>query len=123
MRVAGSLGGTSQIVEQFKLAAVVAARLDGKTWAEIAYTRDGATAPSARAQYWPAVARSRADPFPRKTPGARACRDIRRRRPSASARRRSRTRNPAIPARPPSQGHFRRPGTWRSSPGPPCTPG
>lgn len=53
--------GTAQRILE---AAVVAARLDGKTWAEIACTLDGATPQSARARYWPAVARSRTDPFP-----------------------------------------------------------
>lgn len=53
--------GTAQRILE---AAVVAARLDGKTWAEIAGTLDGATPQSARARYWPAVARTRTDPFP-----------------------------------------------------------
>ncbi len=54
------IGMAQQILD----AAVVAARLDGKTWPEIAGTLDGATPQSARARYWPTVARFRADPFP-----------------------------------------------------------
>nr|WP_246480962.1 hypothetical protein [Amycolatopsis umgeniensis] len=57
---AGLIGMAQQILE----AAVVAARLDGKTWPEIACALDGATPQSARARYWPTVARFRADPLP-----------------------------------------------------------
>ncbi|MFJ8916569.1 hypothetical protein [Amycolatopsis sp. NPDC102389] len=57
---ASLIGMAQQIVE----AAVVAARLDGKTWQEIACGLDGETPKSARTRYWPAVARFRADPFP-----------------------------------------------------------
>ncbi|UMP04774.1 hypothetical protein [Amycolatopsis sp. EV170708-02-1] len=56
----GLIGMAQQIVE----AAVVAARLDGKTWQEIACGLDGETPKSARSRYWPSVARFRADPFP-----------------------------------------------------------
>ncbi|MFE5570083.1 hypothetical protein ACFQ68_34195 [Amycolatopsis japonica] len=56
----GLIGMAQQIVE----AAVVAARLDGKTWQEIAGGLDGETPKSARTRYWPSVARFRADPFP-----------------------------------------------------------
>ncbi|RSN19540.1 hypothetical protein DMC63_15210 [Streptomyces sp. WAC 05977] len=56
----GLIGMAQQILE----AAVVAARLDGKTWQEIAYRLDGATPRSVRTRYWPSVARFRADPFP-----------------------------------------------------------
>ncbi|KFZ81551.1 hypothetical protein ED92_14910 [Amycolatopsis sp. MJM2582] len=56
----GMIGMAQQIVE----AAVVAARLDGKTWQEIAGGLDGETPKSARSRYWPSVARFRADPFP-----------------------------------------------------------
>lgn len=56
----GLIGMAQQIVE----AAVVAARLDGKTWQEIACGLDGETPKSARTRYWPSVARFRADPFP-----------------------------------------------------------
>ncbi|MFK0246946.1 hypothetical protein ACIQUM_19780 [Amycolatopsis azurea] len=54
------IGMAQQILD----AAVVAARLDGKTWQEIAHSLDGATPQSARTRYWPTVARFRADPFP-----------------------------------------------------------
>ncbi|MEV7548314.1 hypothetical protein AB0N89_01655 [Amycolatopsis sp. NPDC089917] len=57
---AGLIGMARQILD----AAVVAARLDGKTWQEIAKSLDDATPQSARSRYWPAVARFRADPFP-----------------------------------------------------------
>ncbi|AUI59029.1 hypothetical protein [Amycolatopsis sp. BJA-103] len=56
----GLIGMAQQVLD----AAVVAARLDGKTWPEIANTLDGATPQSTRARYWPTVARFRADPFP-----------------------------------------------------------
>ncbi|KFU77703.1 hypothetical protein SAMN04489729_0910 [Amycolatopsis lurida] len=56
----GLIGMAQQILE----AAVVAARLDGKTWQEIACGLDGATPRSVQARYWPSVARFRADPFP-----------------------------------------------------------
>ncbi|MFI7120114.1 hypothetical protein [Amycolatopsis sp. NPDC049868] len=56
----GLIGMAQQIVE----AAVVAARLGGKTWQEIARGLDGETPKSARSRYWPSVARFRADPFP-----------------------------------------------------------
>ncbi|MFI9450625.1 hypothetical protein [Amycolatopsis sp. NPDC052450] len=56
----GLIGLAQQIVE----ASVVAARLDGKTWHEIAYGLDGETPQSVRTRYGPAVARLRADPFP-----------------------------------------------------------
>ncbi|WP_410601263.1 hypothetical protein [Amycolatopsis sp. lyj-90] len=58
------IGMAQQILD----AAVVAARLDGKTWPEIAGTLDGATPQSARARYWPTVARFRADPIPEQQP-------------------------------------------------------
>ncbi|MFD5248376.1 hypothetical protein ACFWIW_27810 [Amycolatopsis sp. NPDC058340] len=61
----GLIGMAQQIVE----AAVVAARLGGKTWQEIACGLDGETPKSARTRYWPSVARFRADPFP--TQGSR----------------------------------------------------
>jgi len=56
----GLIGMAQQILD----AAVVAARLDGKTWQEIARSLDGATPQSARTRYWPAVVRFRADPVP-----------------------------------------------------------
>ncbi|WP_340681859.1 hypothetical protein LCL61_24385 [Amycolatopsis coloradensis] len=56
----GLIGMAQQVLE----AAVVAARLDGKTWQEIAYGLDGATPRSVRTRYWPSVARFRAVPFP-----------------------------------------------------------
>lgn len=56
----GLIGMAQQILE----AAVVAARLDGKTWQEIAYGFEGATPRSVRSRYWPSVARFRAEPFP-----------------------------------------------------------
>ncbi len=56
----GLIGMAQRILD----AAVVAARLDGKTWPEIAGALDGATPQSVRARYRPTVARFRADPFP-----------------------------------------------------------
>ncbi|MFD6073686.1 MULTISPECIES: hypothetical protein [Amycolatopsis] len=63
----GSTRDRSSLIEmaqQILEAAVVAARLDGKTWEEIACGLDGATPRSVRTRYWPSVARFRADPFP-----------------------------------------------------------
>ncbi|WP_233611752.1 hypothetical protein [Amycolatopsis sp. WAC 01376] len=56
--------GLIELTQQIVEATVVAARIDGKTWQEIAYGLDGETPQSVRTRYGPAVARFRADPFP-----------------------------------------------------------
>ncbi|OLZ61640.1 hypothetical protein [Amycolatopsis keratiniphila] len=95
---AGLIGMAQQIVE----AAVVAARLDGKTWQEIACGLDGETPKSARARYWPSVARFRADPFPAQGSRHEGAPLRLRRLPTPEQR----SETPAEPAAPSPTGHL-----------------